>query len=111
MSFDTQFDPDEQDVDALAHLHPRSLSKAQMHKFEADLATLFEALGLDLHTPATERTPQRFLRALFDATDGYEGDPKLLTVFQTECRGGADCRLSQVIEGPIPFYSLCEHHA
>jgi len=22
-----------------------------------------------------------------------------------------DCRLSQVIEGPIPFFALCEHHA
>ncbi len=34
-----------------------------------------------------------------------------MTAFPTECRGGADCRLSQVIEGPIMFYSLCEHHA
>ena len=51
------------------------------------------------------------MRALLDATAGYEGDPKLLTVFETECRGGPDCRLSQVIEGPIQFYALCEHHA
>ena len=36
---------------------------------------------------------------------------KLIKVFETECRGGADCRLSQVIEGPIQFYALCEHHA
>ena len=49
--------------------------------------------------------------ALLEATAGYEGDPKLLTVFETECRGGPDCRLSQVIEGPIQFYALCEHHA
>lgn len=32
-------------------------------------------------------------------------------VFGTECRGGPDCRLSQVIEGPIQFFALCEHHA
>src|SRR5881275_2608014 len=111
MSFDVAFDPDEQDVRAVMHQRRRSISEEQMRKFEAELATLFEAFGLDLHTPATERTPQRFLRAMFDATEGYEGDPKLLTVFETECRGGPDCRLSQVIEGPIDFFSLCEHHA
>jgi len=111
MSFDAAFDPDEQDVWAVMHLHRRSISEEQMRKFEADVATIFEAFGLDLHTPATERTPQRFLRAMFDATEGYEGDPKLLTVFETECRGGPDCRLSQIIEGPIHFFSLCEHHA
>jgi GTP cyclohydrolase I len=48
---------------------------------------------------------------LFDSTFGYEGDHKLLTAFPTECRGGPDCRISQIIEGPIHFYSLCEHHA
>src|SRR5438445_12841437 len=48
---------------------------------------------------------------MFDATEGYDGDPKLLKVFETECRGGSDCSLSQVIEGPIPFFALCEHHA
>jgi len=111
MSFDIAFDPDEQDIHAVMHLHRRSISEEQMRKFEADVAAIFEAFGLDLHTPATERTPQRFLRAMFDATEGYEGDPKLLTVFETECRGGPDCRLSQVIEGPIHFFSLCEHHA
>jgi GTP cyclohydrolase IA len=69
------------------------------------------AFGLDLDTPSTYDTPRRFLHAMFEATEGYEGDPKLLTVFETECRGGPDCRLSQVIEGPIDFFSLCEHHA
>src|SRR5207247_11309656 len=64
-----------------------------------------------LNTPATEETPQRLVRAMVDATEGYDGDPKLLKVFETECRGGSDCRLSQVIEGPIPFFALCEHHA
>ena len=111
MSFDVEFDPDEQDIRTVMHLHPRSIPEEQMRKFESDIAAIFEAFGLDLHTPATERTPQRFLQAMFDATEGYEGDPKLLTVFETECRGGPDCRLSQVIEGPIHFFSLCEHHA
>jgi GTP cyclohydrolase I len=48
---------------------------------------------------------------LFEITEGYDGDQKLLKVFDTECRGEPDCQLGQVIEGPIPFYSLCEHHA
>jgi GTP cyclohydrolase I len=48
---------------------------------------------------------------LYEATSGYEGDAKLLTAFPTECHGGPDCNISQVIEGPIEFYSLCEHHA
>jgi GTP cyclohydrolase I len=93
------------------HLRPRQISEEQMRKFENDVAAILTAFGLDLNTPATCDTPLRFLRAMFDATEGYEGDPKLLTVFETECRGGPDCRLSQVIEGPIHFFSLCEHHA
>jgi len=59
----------------------------------------------------TKTTPFRFVHALFDATNGYEGDPKLLTAFPTECRGGPDCSIAQTIEGPIEFFSLCEHHA
>jgi GTP cyclohydrolase I len=48
---------------------------------------------------------------MFDSTAGYDGDPKAITAFPTECRGGSDCRISQVIEGPISFWALCEHHA
>src|SRR5512143_3904194 len=66
---------------------------------------------MDVNTPSTKDTPRRFIKALFDATEGYDGDPKLLRVFDTECRGEPDCHLSQVIEGPIPFFALCEHHA
>ncbi len=51
------------------------------------------------------------MKALFDSTVGYEGDANLLTAFPTECHGGPDCRISQVIEGPISFFALCEHHA
>jgi len=89
--------------------HP--LDEMDRRRFEGNLAEILTALGLDLDTPATRDTPRRFLRALQDATDGYEGDPKLMTVFPTECRGGADCELAQVVEGPIPFAALCEHHS
>jgi GTP cyclohydrolase IA len=62
-------------------------------------------------SPSTADTPRRLLRAIFDATSGYEGDEKLVTAFPTECRGGPDCRISQVVEGPIAFFSMCEHHS
>ena len=42
---------------------------------------------------------------------GRSAVAKLLTVFATECRGAPDCQVSQVVEGPVPFYALCEHHA
>ena len=107
------FDRDVEDFNlhTMMELQRREISPEQMRKFEGYMAEIFDALGMDLNTPATEETPQRFVRAMFDATEGYDGDPKLLKVFETECRGGSDCRLSQVIEGPIPFFALCEHHA
>ena len=92
-------------------IHPRAISDADRIRFEGYLAEIFNALGLDLSSPATVATPRRHLRALYEATIGYEGDPKLLTAFPTVCHGGANCELAQVVEGPIPFFSLCEHHA
>ena len=102
---------DQADAPYLATPAIRSVSPADRERFEANLAEIFVAAGMDLGTAGTENTPQRFLQALFDATDGYEGDPKLLTAFPTECHGGASCELAQIVEGPIPFFSLCEHHA
>jgi len=90
---------------------PRHISEQDRVRFRSYLGEIFTALGMDLETAGTERTPERYLDAMIDATTGYEGDPKLLTAFPTECRGGPDCHLSQVIEGPISFWSLCEHHA
>ncbi len=92
-------------------LNRRQLSDEQLKRLEGFAAEIFSTMGMDLNTPSTVDTPRRFIKALYDATDGYDGDPKLLKVFETECRGEPDCRLSQVIEGPIHFYSLCEHHA
>lgn len=90
---------------------PRDLSDADVERFTGNIAEILEALGLDLDTPGTRDTPRRFLSALVEATDGYEGDPKLVTAFPTECRGGSDCELAQIVEGPIEFSALCEHHA
>jgi GTP cyclohydrolase I len=90
---------------------PRPIEAADWLRYRGYMHEIFAALGLQLDTPGTELTPERFLKALHDATAGYEGDAKLLTAFPTECRCDADCLVSQVIEGPISFYSLCEHHA
>jgi GTP cyclohydrolase IA len=89
----------------------RSIGDEDWRRYEGYIAEILEALGMDLRTPGTLETPRRFLRALYDATEGYEGDPKVLTAFPTECHGGANCELAQVVEGPIPFFALCEHHA
>ena len=90
---------------------PRHLAPGQLERYEGQLAEILSGLGLDLDTESTRDTPRRFLAAMVEATDGYDGDPKLVTAFPTECRGQSDCSLAQIIEGPIEFSSLCEHHA
>ena len=102
------FDPEE--TTHWEQVRPRHISPEQWKKFESYAAEILEAFGMNLDTPGTRATPSRYLHALFESTAGYEGDPKLLTAFPTECHGGPDCTISQVIEGPIEFYSLCEHH-
>lgn len=104
-------DPDDVEYQMAVEVQMRKIPDEQFHKFEGYAAEIFSAFGLDINTPATKDTPRRFIKALFDATEGYDGDPKLLRVFETECHGDPDCRLSQVMEGPIPFFALCEHHA
>lgn len=117
--------PDQRNVLGLQHLHlpadeedlrrpelvqHRELRPEQWSRFESSVAEIFTAFGMRLDTPGTRDTPRRFVRALFDATEGYEGDPKLLTAFPTECKGGPSCQVNQIVEGPIPFFALCEHH-
>jgi GTP cyclohydrolase I len=104
-------EPTEDDLNEVVGLVKREIPEDQKRKFEGYAAEILTALGMDMNTPSTTDTPRRFIQALIDATEGYDGDPKLLKTFKTECRGEPDCRLSQVIEGPIRFFSLCEHHA
>jgi GTP cyclohydrolase I len=94
----------------VTQISKRQIGPEQIRKLETCAAEILTTLGLNLNTDATRETPHRFIQALIDATDGYDGDPKLVKVFETECRGGPDCRISQIIEGPILFFSLCEHH-
>jgi len=89
----------------------RAIDPEKRARFERNLGEILGSLGMDLETAGTADTPRRFLQALIDATSGYAGDPKLVTVFPTECYGDASCELAQIVEGPIPFFALCEHHA
>lgn len=102
---------DDEEVRSPLLVRKRELSDEQWAKFEGYVGELFRALGMAVDEPGTRETPRRFLRALYDATEGYEGDPKVLTAFPTECKGGAACHVDQIVEGPIPFFALCEHHA
>jgi GTP cyclohydrolase I len=104
-------DADYEDFRAALEERRRNVTEEDLRKFEGYAGEILTAFGLDLDTPGTKDTPRRFIRALFDATGGYDGDPKLLRVFPTECRGAPYCHSGQVVEGPVHFYSLCEHHA
>lgn len=101
---------DDFSIDELLQLNERNITPENLKKFQGYMAEIFTAMGMDINTPSTRETPRRFLEALLESTSGYEGDPKLIKAFPRECRGEPDCRLAQVIEGPINFHSLCEHH-
>ena len=90
---------------------PRAITPADFQRFERNLGEILSALGMDLATPGTRDTPGRLLQALVDATAGYDGDPKLRTAFPSERPHGVSGARSQIVEGPIAFYALCEHHA
>jgi GTP cyclohydrolase I len=86
----------------------RRIADADWERLERHAAEILAAFGMDLDTPGTRDTPARFLRALYDATAGYDGDPKLLTSFPAEHSG---TQSGLILEGPISFHALCEHHA
>jgi GTP cyclohydrolase IA len=89
----------------------RDISPEEWERYERHVGEIFAAFGMDLDTPGTRDTPKRFLRAMFEATAGYDGDPKLRTAFPSERPTSVDGAHSQIVEGPISFFSLCEHHA
>ena len=89
----------------------RSISAEDWKRYERYVGEIFSAFGMDLDTAGTVETPRRFLRAMYDATAGYDGDEKLRTAFPSERPRGVDGRHAQIVEGPISFFALCEHHA
>ena len=92
-------------------VQPREVSPEDWSRLRRNAAEILSAFGLPLDTPGTRDTPERFLRALYDATAGYDGDPKLETTFPTEATVVERDVHAQVVEGPIAFSALCEHHA
>ena len=89
----------------------RTITPEQWARYEHSIAEILTAFGMDLDTAGTRETPRRFLRAMFEATAGYDGDDKLRTAFPSERPHDVDGSHSQIVEGPISFFSLCEHHA
>jgi GTP cyclohydrolase IA len=98
-------------VPCIESAEPRDIAPDDWQRYERYVSEIFTALGMQLGTPGTRDTPRRFLQALRDATAGYDGDPKLHTAFPSERPHAVDGSRSQIIEGPIVFHALCEHHA
>ena len=88
----------------------RRLGPEQLQRFEAWISEIFEAMGMPRETAGTRRTPARFLAALHDSTEGYESEPGMLTSIASARDHGAGPD-RHVVEGPIRFHALCEHHA
>ena len=89
----------------------RRISDQDWDRYASYVGEILEALGMDLDTPGTRSTPGRFLEAMYEATAGYDGDPKLSTVFPAERADGVEASPALIVEGPIAFHALCEHHA
>jgi GTP cyclohydrolase I len=89
----------------------RTITPEEWARYEQNVAEIFAAFGMNLDTPGTRETPRRFLHAMFESTAGYDGDDKLRTTFPSERPRHVDGSRSQIVEGPIAFFSLCEHHA
>ena len=76
----------------------------KVRTLEAVIA-LLDWIAVEPHDGIRE-TPERVTKFLREATVGYTQDPAaLFKVFDND--GGYD---QMVTVGPIPFYSLCEHH-
>jgi GTP cyclohydrolase I len=86
------------------------LAADERRRFEGYVAEIFSRLGMDVATAGTKDTPRRHIQALWDLTLGYDGDPKIGTVFPRECRECLEDEFEQTVEGPISFTSVCEHH-
>ena len=100
-----------QDVARLAYAGDAlRIRPAQRARYEAYLAEILGALGLPLGRDGTRGTPARLLQAWIDATSGYETDPKLVTLFPIDDMRENAGDHAQIVEGPIPFTALCEHH-
>jgi hypothetical protein len=67
----------EEDGHDWQHVRPRRIEPERLAKLEGYARETFETLGMEVSAPGTMRTHQRSVRALIDATEGYEGDANL----------------------------------
>ena len=86
------------------------LTEEERTRFEGYASEIFSRMGLDCDSPGGRDTPRRWVTALWDMTEGYDGDPKLSTLFPVECPICPPEEKTHVVEGPIRFTGLCEHH-
>jgi GTP cyclohydrolase I len=87
----------------------KPLSSREHARFERYMAEIFSRLGMDLDSEPCKRTPHRWVQALVDMTE--VGDPNIEVVFKRECVNCAqNAPTVLIVEGPIDFASLCEHH-
>ena len=83
------------------------LSSQERARFESYMAEIFSRLGMDLDSEPCKRTPHRWLQALVDMTEGYNGDPTIEVVFKRECVNCAqDIPTVQIVEG-LSISLLC----
>lgn len=57
------------------------LSDEEKVHFEEYAKTIFARMGMDFNDPGTRDTPRRWVTALWDMTEGYDGDAKLKHAF------------------------------
>ena len=78
----------------------------QISRMDIEMATeavedLLAALDIDTNQPGLAETPARYVKFLVEALSRPKVD------FKTFEEPGAD---EMIVQGPIPFTSLCEHH-
>jgi GTP cyclohydrolase I len=68
---------------------------------------LLQYVGEDPNREGLEDTPKRVLKAWKHWTSGYDRKPEeVLKVFKDGAKGYQE----MIVESPIPFFSMCEHH-
>lgn len=82
-------------------------NKGRILHLEAAVGNILFNLGENPTRPGLRETPARVANAWLELTSGYYQDPAdVLKTFED----GAENVDEMITVGPIPFFSLCEHH-
>jgi GTP cyclohydrolase I len=85
----------------------KQLKSENLRTAEAHVKFILDAVGEDSNRSGILETPNRFVKALVEKTQGYRMDPaEVLKCFED---GAEDCD-EMVVVKDIPIYSMCEHH-